>query len=87
MENHCETNCLHVRTALFGGGDAYRMGDVVESLSFFAQLHMHNVEIIAYTTDAVNAGTHCRTDDFDVALELGRAVDTIGIGAHGGGVP
>jgi hypothetical protein len=80
MEDHCEPNCLHVRTSLFGGGDAFRMADVVETISFFAQLHAHNVEIIAYTLDAVTAGTHCRTDDYEVALELRRPVDTIGVG-------
>tara|TARA_B110000971_G_C19602316_1_gene316658 strand:+ start:269 stop:469 length:201 start_codon:yes stop_codon:yes gene_type:complete len=59
------------------------MGDVVESLAFFAQLHQHNTEIIAYTTDAAIAGTHCRTDDYEVAVEIGRSVDTIGSGPAG----
>jgi hypothetical protein len=66
------------------------MGDVVESLAFFAQLHEHNTEIIAYTIDATLAGTHCRTDDYEVAVELGRSVDTVGTGPAGvgvGGVP
>ena len=80
MENHCQPDCLHVRERLFGVEGSLANGDVVESISFFAQLHRHNTKLIGYTLNTIQKGTHCRTDDYVVAEEIGKPLETIGGG-------
>jgi hypothetical protein len=80
MEDHCQSDCLHVRERLFGAEGTFATGDVVESFSFFVQLHKHNTELLGLTLNTIKTGTHCRTDDHVVAEEIGKALDTIGEG-------